>query len=40
LALDSLLGTSTELTHRLGTWLRTEATDPRFASGLLMHNDR
>lgn len=31
LALDSLLGTSAELTADLGSWLRTEATDPGFA---------
>ncbi len=36
LALDALLGTSAELTHGLGTWLRTEQADPGFASALLV----
>ena len=35
LALDSLLGTSATLTHELGTWLRTEATDPGFTTAML-----
>jgi alkylation response protein AidB-like acyl-CoA dehydrogenase len=35
LALDVLLGRSSALTHDLGRWLRTEQTDPRFASAIL-----
>ena len=35
LALDSLLGTSAELTHGLGAWLRTERPDPAFTSAIL-----
>jgi len=35
LALDALLGTSAELTHRLGVWLRSGGSDPRFAATIL-----
>jgi hypothetical protein len=35
LALDSLLGTSATLTHDLGTWLRTEGSDPGFTTAML-----
>jgi hypothetical protein len=35
LALDALLGTSAELTTELGTWLRTERTDPRYPATVL-----
>ncbi len=35
LLLDSLLGSSAELSHGLGAWLRT-GTDPRFASAILL----
>jgi hypothetical protein len=35
LALDSLLGTSAELTHGLGTWLRAGGSDPQIPSGVL-----
>jgi Acyl-CoA dehydrogenase, C-terminal domain len=37
LALDSILGTSTELTRDLGTWLRTSATDPGYPATLMAH---
>jgi hypothetical protein len=36
LALDALLGTSSELIHDLAAWLRSEGTNPRFASAVLM----
>ena len=36
LQLDSLLGTSAELTAGLGAWLRTAGADPRFASAVLV----
>lgn len=36
LALDSLLGTSAQLTRDLGIRLRTDRTDPRIARGLLL----
>lgn len=35
LALDALLGTSAELTHTLGTWLRTTPDSPAYAAELL-----
>jgi hypothetical protein len=36
LALDALLGTSAALIPRLGAWLRSTGTDPRFASTVLL----
>ncbi|ABW12133.1 acyl-CoA dehydrogenase domain protein [Parafrankia sp. EAN1pec] len=36
LALDSLLGTSTELTHSLGTWIRGSHTDPAVRAEVLL----
>jgi alkylation response protein AidB-like acyl-CoA dehydrogenase len=36
LALDSLLGSSIELTQRLGAWLRDGGNDPRFPSAVLV----
>ncbi len=36
LALDALLGTSADLTHQLGAWLRSERVDPRFAASMLV----
>lgn len=36
LTLDSLLGTSAELTYSLGAWLRSEASDPGFAEAVLV----
>ena len=35
LLLDSLLGTSAELSHDLGAWLRTAGRDPGFARAVL-----
>ena len=35
LALDALLGSSAELTHGLGAWLRTEQRDPQIARYVL-----
>jgi len=37
LALDSLLGTSAELTRGLGAWLRESRTDPRIPMRILHH---
>ncbi|MFC5754466.1 acyl-CoA dehydrogenase family protein [Actinomadura rugatobispora] len=36
LALDALLGTSTELTHGLGTWVRETRTDPALPAAALL----
>ena len=36
LALDALLGTSAELTHGLGAWLRTDAGDPSYPTAVLL----
>jgi hypothetical protein len=36
LALDALLGTSAELTHELGAWLRTGTGDPSYAPAVLL----
>lgn len=36
LTLDGLLGTSAELTHELGTWLRATGTDPGFPTAVLL----
>ncbi|HET6948905.1 MAG TPA: acyl-CoA dehydrogenase family protein [Acidimicrobiales bacterium] len=36
LALDALLGTSADLTHDLGRWLRTGGTDPGYATAVLV----
>ena len=35
LVLDALLGSSAELTHQLGTWLRTTGTDPQYPAAVL-----
>ncbi len=35
LLLDTLLGTSAELTHELGEWLRTTGTDPAYPAAVL-----
>jgi hypothetical protein len=35
LLLDALLGTSADLRHDLGAWLRTSGTDPRYAAAVL-----
>lgn len=35
LLLDALLGTSAELSHDLGAWLRTSGEDPRYAATML-----
>jgi hypothetical protein len=35
LLLDSLLGSSAELTHDLGTWFRTSGNDPRHTTAIL-----
>jgi hypothetical protein len=35
LLLDALLGSSAELSHDLGAWLRTSNTDPEFAAAVL-----
>ena len=35
LAMDALLGTSAELTHDLGRWLRTTGADPGFPAAVL-----
>jgi alkylation response protein AidB-like acyl-CoA dehydrogenase len=35
LLLDALLGSSAELTHTLGRWLRTSGTDPGFTTAVL-----
>jgi hypothetical protein len=36
LLLDALLGTSADLSHGLGAWLRTSGTDPGFAAAVLV----
>jgi len=36
LLLDALLGTSVELSHGLGSWLRTTGTDPGYAQATLL----
>lgn len=36
LLLDALLGSSAELTHGLGAWLRSTGTDPRLATAVLV----
>ncbi|WP_241832409.1 acyl-CoA dehydrogenase family protein [Pseudofrankia sp. EUN1h] len=40
LALDALLGTSAELTHALGTWVRQTRTDPAVNAAVLLANPR
>ena len=40
LLLDALLGSSAELTHDLGAWLRTSGEDPRYAAALATRDDR
>jgi len=40
LALDALLGSSSELTHSLGSWLRTTSTDPAFAAAVLVATEQ
>ena len=40
LLLDSLLGTSAELSHDLGAWLRTTGDDPGFTRAVLLAGTR
>lgn len=40
LLLDALLGTSGDLSHGLGAWLRTTGADPGFAAAILVPSDR